>query len=102
MDITLSTQLKYYLRQRGMSVSKLSEKAGISLSYLNDLLSGKKDNPGIQKMDLIVKAFGTTFQDFFTSKKAKEENEILAERIDRLAVRQKELITEIVKALEHK
>ena len=102
MEITLSTQLKYYLKLQRMSVNKLSKETGISQSYLNDLVSGKKGNPGIQKMDLIVKAFGTTLQDFFTSKKAKEENEILAERIDRLAVRQKELITEIVKALEHK
>ena len=101
MDITLSTQLKYYIRQRGMSVNKLSKKTGISQSYLRDLASGEKDNPGIQKMDLIVKAFGTTLQDFFTSKKAKEENEMLAERIDRLTTRQKELIRNIVEVLEH-
>ncbi len=52
-------------------------------------------------MDLIVKAFGTTFQDFFTSKEEQDENEILAERIDRLTARQKELITNIVEVLEH-
>ena len=98
----LSTQLKYYLRQRGMSVNKLSKKTGISQSYLNDLVSGEKDNPGIQKMDLIAKAFGTTFQAFFTSKKAKEENEMLAERIARLTARQKELIADIVEVLEQK
>lgn len=101
MDITLSTQLKYYLRQRGMSVNKLSKKTGISQSYLNDLVSGKKSNPGIQKMDLIAKAFGTTFQDFFTSSETKKESELLAERIDRLPASQKELIKDIVEVLEH-
>lgn len=101
MDITLSTQLKYYLKLQRMSVNKLSKKTGISQSYLNELVSGEKDNPGIQKLDLIVNALGTTFQDFFTSRKAQEGNEILAERIDRLTARQKELIRDIVEVLEH-
>ena len=102
MDINLSAQLQYYLKLSGMSVNKLADETGISQSYLNDLMSGKKDNPGIQKMDLIVKAFGTNFQAFFTSKETKEETELLVERIERLPARRKELIKNIVEELECK
>ena len=102
MDINLSAQLQYYLKLSGMSVNKLADETGISQSYLNDLMSGKKDNPGIQKMDLIVKAFGTSFQAFFTSEETKKETEVLVERIESLQPREKEVIMNMVDVLERK
>ena len=100
MDINLSAQLLYYLSANNMTVGQLSDKTGISSSYLNDLVNGKMENPGIKKMDLIVDALGSSLPDFFMTVEQKQEDATLAERIRRLPAGKKEAIKRVLDEFE--
>ena len=60
----LDKRIKQLREERGYSVNKLANRAGVSQSYLRDIELGGK-NPTIDFIALICDALGVTLKDFF-------------------------------------
>ena len=58
-------KIKKIRNERGLSVRELSEKTGISYSYLNELENGNKNNPTKATMDKLAEALVTTVCELF-------------------------------------
>lgn len=58
-------KIKKIRNDRGLSVRELSEKTGISYSYLNELENGNKNNPTKETMDKLAEALATTVCELF-------------------------------------
>jgi transcriptional regulator with XRE-family HTH domain len=56
-NIIFFTNILRLLDERGMTKHELSEKAGISISFLSDLTNGKA-NPSLKIMEAIAEALG--------------------------------------------
>ena len=56
-NIIFFTNILRLLDERGMTKRELSEKAGISMSFLSDLTNGKA-NPSLKIMEAIAEALG--------------------------------------------
>lgn len=66
-----------YLRQReGLTYQQLAEKAGMSLSYINEVEKGKK-YPKPEKIGKLAKALGTDYDSLVSSKTDKKVQPIL-------------------------
>ena len=98
--VNIQALLEYYLKLTGMNINQLADRAGISQSYLNDIYHGKKDNPGIVKVDLIAEAFNVSISEFLEPPERKERAKTLAERIEHLPDNKKELIEKMVEEFE--
>lgn len=62
MDI--GKKITYFRQQKGYSVNKLANLAGISQSYLRDIELGKK-NPTVEILSYICEALNISLRDFF-------------------------------------
>ncbi|MBR1627833.1 MAG: helix-turn-helix domain-containing protein [Lachnospiraceae bacterium] len=60
----LDKRIKQFREERGYSVNKLANRAGVSQSYLRDIELGGK-NPTIDFIALICDALGITLKEFF-------------------------------------
>jgi transcriptional regulator with XRE-family HTH domain len=58
-NIIFFTNILRLLDERGMTKHELSEKAGISISFLSDLTNGKA-NPSLKTMEAIAEALGVS------------------------------------------
>lgn len=60
-------RMKQIRKERGITLTSVSEKTGISVGYLSHLENGTRKNPSIEIMDKIAKALGkSVFDVFFT------------------------------------
>lgn len=60
IKLILGLKIKQLRTERGMSLSELAGKSGLSVSYLNEIESGKK-YPKSNKIALLASALGTTY-----------------------------------------
>ena len=100
MELNLRALLEYYLRVNNMTINQLADRSGVSQSYLNEIFNGKKDNPGIARVEMIVDAFGITLSEFFVPVEYKEREKTLDERVLSLPASKRELIEKMVEELE--
>lgn len=59
----LGENIRHFAEIKDMSFYKLAKKAGISNSYLSDLINGKQNNPSIDITKKISKALDVTVED---------------------------------------
>lgn len=52
-------------KEKGITLTCLSEKTGISVGYLSHLEKGSRKNPSIEMMDKIAKVLGKSVSDVF-------------------------------------
>ncbi len=58
-------QLKKIREEKGMTLIKLSESAGVSVGYLCHLERGSRRNPSIEVMEKISKALNKSIAEIF-------------------------------------
>ena len=93
MDI--SNRIKYFRTQKGITVNKLANLAGISQSYLRDIELGNKQ-PTVEYLSYICDGLGISLAAFFNDEKSDDELSIL---INKLNYKQRENLTNFLKSL---
>lgn len=58
--------LRLFMSMRGLKAYEVAKISGISKSYLYDLISGKRINPSIAKVEQIAEALGVNVQDLLS------------------------------------
>ena len=53
--------------QKGLTISDISDRGGLSLSTLRSIIYGASKNPGINNILKITRGLGVTLRDFFDS-----------------------------------
>ena len=99
MDVGL--RIKALREQRGITVNKLANLAGISQSYLRDVELGNK-NPTVETLSYFCDALGVTLRDFFdTDNTAGDKlNVFLKAEIEKLNDTQQFHLADFLKSLK--
>ena len=58
-------RMKQIRNQKGITLTELSKKTGISIGYLSHLEGGTRKNPSIEIMDKIAKVLDKSVSDVF-------------------------------------
>lgn len=97
MDI--SARLKFFREQKGYTVNKLANLAGVSQSYLRSIELGNK-NPTIETLSTLCWALDISLLDFFNDKTlvSLQEDELF-QQIYRLTEKQRKQLTDFLKTL---
>lgn len=81
--ITMSNNLKKYLKINNVSRNQLSESLGISYSTISDWINGKA-YPRIDKIEMMANYFGIEKSDLVEDKSTKYENQDISTMVDDL------------------
>ena len=81
--ITMSNNLKKYLKINNISRNQLSESLGISYSTISDWINGKA-YPRIDKIEMMANYFGIEKSDLVEDKSTKYENQDISTMVDDL------------------
>lgn len=97
MDI--AARIKFFREQKGYTVNKLANRAGISQSYLRSIELGDK-NPTIETLSMICWALDISLKDFFNDDilSSLQEDELFRQ-IYRLTDNQRKYLTDFLKSL---
>jgi XRE family transcriptional regulator of biofilm formation len=60
----IGPKIREYRKQKGYTLARLAEEAGIAKSYLSNLERDKQDNPSIQILDRISKILDIGIEEF--------------------------------------
>ena len=97
MDIAV--RLKFFREQKGYTVNKLANLAGVSQSYLRSIELGDK-NPTIETLSSLCWALDITLLDFFNDKTLISlQEDQLFQQIYRLTEKQRKQLTNFLKTL---
>lgn len=96
----LNKRITFFRNQKGITVNKLANLAGISQSYLRDIELGNK-KPTVEVLEFICDALGITLKEFFDDDTMNnlQSNDLL-QQIYRLTPKQRQLLTNFLKSLE--
>jgi len=95
----IAALITYYRTERGLSVNKLANMAGISQSYLRDVELGKKV-PTITTLSYICDALNISLAEFFTTYCQQEAGvDSLMNEIYRLNPKQRKLLEDFLHSL---
>ena len=85
-------RLKLFRTQKGFTVNRLANMAGLSQSHLRDIELGNK-NPSVETLHIICQALGVSLKDFFNDDLLESlESDPLLRRIYRLSPEQREAL----------
>ncbi len=62
--MALGDKIKRFMDKKNIGNKELSEKSGVPLRTVNNILSGVTENPTLETMRSIAKALGCTLDDF--------------------------------------
>lgn len=96
----LYKRITFFRNQKGITVNKLANLAGISQSYLRDIELGHK-KPTVEVLEFICDALGISLKEFFDDDIMNnlQSNELF-QQIYRLTPKQRQLLTNFLKSLE--
>lgn len=98
MDI--AARIKFFREQKGYTVNKLANLAGISQSYLRSVELGQK-NPTIETLSELCWALDISLRDFFDEETLSSlQHDELFQQIYRLTDEQRKAITTLLKTFE--
>ena len=97
--IDIGNRISQLRQQKGITVNRLANLAGISQSYLRDVELGKKQ-PTILYLSYICDALGIELKEFFSEDDPKElVNEQLLLEIEQLTPRQRNALLAFLKTI---
>lgn len=64
----LGEKIKFLRQSKRLSQNKLSERSGVSQSYINELENGKKTNPTYELLQKIAQALEVPISDILEAK----------------------------------
>ncbi len=96
----VSERLRFFREQKGITVNKLANIAGISQSFLREIELGNK-NSTVETLSLLCDALNITLRDFFDdgAKSALLDNDLIRQ-VYRLSPTQQKYLREFLKSLE--
>lgn len=98
MDI--AARIRFFREQKGYTVNKLANLAGISQSYLRSVELGQK-NPTIETLSELCWALDISLRDFFDEETLSSlQHDELFQQIYRLTDEQRKAITTLLKTFE--
>lgn len=95
MDV--GKRIKYFRQERGITVNKLANLAGVSQSYLRDIELGNKQ-PTVEYLSYICEALGVTMSAFFDD--AETTNE-LEKELKKLTEEQRRVLLDFIKTMKN-
>ena len=90
--MNLGEKIKTLRQEKGYTVNKLANKAGISQSYLRDIELGNKQ-PTVEYLSYICGALNISLEEFFSEKSTDE----LSSLIKKLSPKQKDSLIDFLK-----
>ena len=98
MDI--AARIRFFREQKGYTVNKLANLAGISQSYMRSVELGQK-NPTIETLSELCWALDISLRDFFDEETLSSlQHDELFQQIYRLTDEQRKAITTLLKTFE--
>ncbi|MCI1958128.1 MAG: helix-turn-helix domain-containing protein [Clostridia bacterium] len=95
----VNERITFLRNQKGLTVNKLANLAGISQSFLREIELGNK-KPTIETLSLVCNALDISLKDFFDdSFKSNLQKNELQQEIFRLTPEQTELLTKFLKSI---
>jgi transcriptional regulator with XRE-family HTH domain len=99
ISLEVNERITFLRKQKGLTVNKLANEAGISQSFLREIELGNK-KPTIETLSLVCNALDISLKDFFDdSFKSNLQKNELQQEIFRLTPEQTELLTKFLKSL---
>ena len=100
MDI--AARIKFFREQKGYTVNKLANLAGISQSYLRSVELGQK-NPTIETLSELCWDLDISLRDFFDEETLSSlQHDELFQQMYRLNDEQRKAITALLKTFDHR
>ena len=100
MDI--AARIRFFREQKGYTVNKLANLAGISQSYLRSVVLGQK-NPTIETLSELCWALDISLRDFFDEETLSSlQHDELFQQMYRLNNEQRKAITALLKTFDHR
>lgn len=100
MDI--AARIKFFREQKGYTVNKLANLAGISQSYLRSVELGQK-NPTIETLSELCWALDISLRDFFDEETLSSlQHDELFQQMYRLNNEQRKAVTALLKTFDHR
>lgn len=95
----VNKKITFLREQKGLTVNKLANQAGISQSFLREIELGNK-KPTIETLSLVCGALDVSLKDFFDdSFQTNLQNDVLLQEIFRLTPEQIKLLIQFLKSL---
>ncbi|WP_274648623.1 helix-turn-helix domain-containing protein [Paenibacillus humicola] len=73
----IGERIKVLRKKKNLSLTELSERAGVAKSYLSSIERGIQQNPSIQFLEKIGVVLGITVEEFLQSESTADNNEPL-------------------------
>lgn len=98
ISLEVNKKITFLREQKGLTVNKLANQAGISQSFLREIELGNK-KPTIETLSLVCSALDVSLKDFFDdSFETNLQNDELLQEIFRLTPEQIKLLTAFLKS----
>ena len=99
--MNVGKRISFFRNQKGMSVNKLANKAGISQSYLRSIELEEK-NPTVEFLSYICEALDISLKDFFDDNVEHElKEDPLLQEFYQLSPKQREALHNFIKTMKH-
>ena len=99
--MNVGKRISFFRKQKGMSVNKLANKAGISQSYLRSIELEEK-NPTVEFLSYICEALDISLKDFFDDNVEHElKEDPLLQEFYQLSPKQREALHNFIKTMKH-
>ena len=96
-SLEVSTRITFLREQKGITVNKLANLAGISQSFLREVELGRK-KPTVEVLSYICEGLGITLKDFFDDELSEAlKNDSLLQQIYRLTPKQRQNLLAFLK-----
>ena len=96
MDV--HTRITALREERGYTVNKLANRAGISQGFLRDIELGNK-KPGLDTLSYICDALNISLRDFFDDESLSKKEDELVQEINKLTMSQRCALLKFLKSL---
>lgn len=96
--MNVEERIRFFREQKGITVNKLANLAGISQSFLREVELGNK-KPTIETLSLLCDALNITLKDFFIDEPSVLFESDLIRQVYRLSAEQQTLLCNFLKSM---
>lgn len=85
---SVAARITHFREQKGWTINKLANKAGVSQSYLRDIEISNK-NPTVEFVSILCDALGISLSEFFADSEEESQQNALIEKVMSLTTEQR-------------
>ncbi len=98
--LEISAHITFLREQKGITVNKLANLAGISQSFLREVELGRK-KPTVEVLGYICEGLGITLKDFFDEELSEGlKNDSLLQQVYRLTPKQRQCLLAFLRSMQ--